>query len=107
MVRCFEQAGSLRNLNLTNELDKFVVAKVESGRYENASEIIQAALRTLEREEKEYETNCQLHTRHLGEEQTVRYIDDVEKCCQRLADNPNLGPARDTIPELHYSNHCI
>lgn len=56
----------MRNLNLTNELDKFVVAKVESGRYENASEIIQAALRTLEREEKEYETNCQLHTRHLG-----------------------------------------
>ncbi|MBM4264853.1 MAG: type II toxin-antitoxin system ParD family antitoxin [Deltaproteobacteria bacterium] len=45
-----------RNVNLTNELDKFVVAKVESGRYENASEVIRAALRTLEREEKEYET---------------------------------------------------
>ena len=44
-----------RNVNLTEELDSFVVAKVESGRYENASEVIRAALRTLEREEKEYE----------------------------------------------------
>lgn len=45
-----------RNVNLTKELDNFVVAKVESGRYENASEVVRAALRTLEREEKEYET---------------------------------------------------
>lgn len=45
-----------RNVNLTKELDNFVVEKVESGRYENASEVIRAALRTLEREEKEYET---------------------------------------------------
>ena len=44
-----------RNVNLTEELDSFVVAKIESGRYENASEVIRAALRTLEREEKEYE----------------------------------------------------
>ena len=27
-----------RNVNLTDELDNFVLAKVESGRYENASE---------------------------------------------------------------------
>lgn len=40
-----------RNVNLTDELDSFVVAKVESGRYQNASEVIRAALRTLEREE--------------------------------------------------------
>ena len=44
-----------RNVNLTDELDRFVVAKVESGRYENASEVIRAALRTLEREEQQYE----------------------------------------------------
>ena len=44
-----------RNVNLTDELDHFVLAKVESGRYENASEVIRAALRTLEREEQRYE----------------------------------------------------
>ena len=44
-----------RNVNLTDELDRFVVTKVESGRYENASEVIRAALRTLEREEQRYE----------------------------------------------------
>ncbi len=44
-----------RNVNLTEELERFVVAKVKSGRYENASEVIRAALRTLEREEQQYE----------------------------------------------------
>jgi antitoxin ParD1/3/4 len=44
-----------RNVNLTNDLDRFVLAKVESGRYENASEVVRAALRTLEREDRLYE----------------------------------------------------
>ena len=44
-----------RNVNLTDELDRFVLTKVESGRYENASEVVRAALRTLEREEQQYE----------------------------------------------------
>lgn len=44
-----------RNVNLTDELDRFVLEKVESGRYENASEVVRAALRTLEREEEQYE----------------------------------------------------
>ena len=39
-----------RNVNLTEELDRFVLAKVGSGRYENASEVVRAGLRTLERE---------------------------------------------------------
>ena len=44
-----------RNVNLTDELDRFVLAKVESGRYENASEVVRAALRSLDREERIYE----------------------------------------------------
>jgi antitoxin ParD1/3/4 len=44
-----------RNVNLTEELDRFVLTKVESGRYENASEVVRAALRILEREERQYE----------------------------------------------------
>jgi antitoxin ParD1/3/4 len=42
-------------VSLTNELDRFVAAKIKAGRYENASEVIRAALRGLEREEREYE----------------------------------------------------
>jgi antitoxin ParD1/3/4 len=44
-----------RNVNLTDELDSFVLAKVESGRYENASEVVRAALRALDRDERQYE----------------------------------------------------
>lgn len=44
-----------RNVNLTDELDRFVAKKVKTGRYENASEVVRAGLRTLEREEQEYE----------------------------------------------------
>jgi antitoxin ParD1/3/4 len=40
---------------LTDELDRFVLAKVESGRYENASEVVRAGLRILEREEQKYD----------------------------------------------------
>jgi antitoxin ParD1/3/4 len=44
-----------RNVNLTTELERFVLKKVKGGRYENASEVVRAALRTLEREEQQYE----------------------------------------------------
>jgi antitoxin ParD1/3/4 len=44
-----------RNVNLTDELDRFVASKVASGRYENASEVVRASLRALEREEQEYD----------------------------------------------------
>ena len=44
-----------RNVNLTNDLDHFVARKVKSGRYENASEVVRAGLRTLEREEQQHE----------------------------------------------------
>jgi antitoxin ParD1/3/4 len=43
-----------RNVNLTPELDTFIASKIEDGRYENASEVVRAALRTLEREENTY-----------------------------------------------------
>jgi antitoxin ParD1/3/4 len=44
-----------RNVNLTDALDRFVATKIKSGRYENASEVVRAGLRTLEREERRYE----------------------------------------------------
>ncbi len=49
-----------RNVNLTPELDSFVLERVESGRFENASEVVRAALRSLEREEKLYEAKLEV-----------------------------------------------
>jgi len=44
-----------RNVNLTDELDRFVREKVKSGRYENASEVVRSALRSLDHEERHFE----------------------------------------------------
>lgn len=36
-----------------------------------------------------------------GEDQTIRYIDDLEACCRQLADAPDLGrPCDDVRPGL-------
>ena len=51
-----------RNVNLTDEFDHFVVAKVESGRYENAGEVMRAALRALHREEQNSEKERSAHS---------------------------------------------
>jgi len=44
-----------RNVSLTDELDQFVREKVESGCFENASEVVRAAFRSLDRDERQYE----------------------------------------------------
>lgn len=42
-----------RNINLTPEMDGFVDAKIRSGQYANASEVLRAGLRALEEDERE------------------------------------------------------
>jgi toxin ParE1/3/4 len=38
------------------------------------------------------------HTlRTWGEDQAIRYLDDLEVCCQMLAENPTLGRACDEV----------
>jgi antitoxin ParD1/3/4 len=44
-----------RNVNLTDHYDHFVESLIGSGRYKNASEVMRAGLRLLEREAKEDE----------------------------------------------------
>ena len=43
------------NVNLTDELDSFVRAKIESGRYGDVDEVVWAALRSMDREERVYD----------------------------------------------------
>ena len=42
-----------RNVNLTEHLDRFVEAGIESGRFSNASEVVREGLRLLEQREQE------------------------------------------------------
>lgn len=141
-----------RNVNLTTELERFVTARVKSGRYDNASEVVRAGLRALERDEQEHAAKVaalrkaidegdasgiapgdvfarvrkslrprerpsaslwprtafpsaqqqicgrSAHTiRKWGEDQAVRYLDDLEGCCDTLAANALLGRACDDI----------
>ena len=44
-----------RNVSLPEKLDQFITAKVESGDYANASEVMRTALRVFERDELEYD----------------------------------------------------
>lgn len=44
-----------RNTNLEDELEGYLRSKVESGRYENASEVVRAALQSLDRDEQKHE----------------------------------------------------
>jgi antitoxin ParD1/3/4 len=44
-----------RNVNLPDKLDQFITGRVASGDYANASEVMRAALRLMERDEQEYQ----------------------------------------------------
>lgn len=42
-----------RNINLTPQMDRFVASRIKRGQYANASEVLRAGLRALERDEQE------------------------------------------------------
>lgn len=52
-IVCYLSMMPARNVHLTEDLDRAVEKRVKSGRYENASEVFRAALRALEREERD------------------------------------------------------
>ncbi len=54
------------NVSLTPELDKFVAAKVESGRYTSASEVVREALRLFEEYDRTRTTQFAAFNRELG-----------------------------------------
>jgi antitoxin ParD1/3/4 len=48
-----------RNVNLTDELDRFVDAHIADGQYANASEVFRAGLRALDQQERLYEAKLE------------------------------------------------
>jgi antitoxin ParD1/3/4 len=67
-----------RNVNLTGELDRFVAASIESGRYANASEVVRSALRLLEQEERENEEKLAALHKAIQEGDAGAFIDGEE-----------------------------
>lgn len=55
------------NVSLTAELDQFVAAKVSSGRYTSASEVVREALRLLEERDKAREAQLGAFNQELGD----------------------------------------
>ena len=55
------------NVSLTPELKKFVGAKVESGRYNSASEVVREALRLLEEHDRAREAQIGAFNQELGQ----------------------------------------
>jgi antitoxin ParD1/3/4 len=54
------------NVSLTVELEKFVSAKVESGRYNSASEVVREALRLLEERDQSRSAQLAAFNQELG-----------------------------------------
>ena len=54
------------NISLTPELDKFVAGKVESGRYNSASEVVREALRLLEEHDRARSAQIAVFNQELG-----------------------------------------
>ena len=54
------------NVSLTPELEKFVSTKVESGRYNSASEVVREALRLLEEHDQARTTQLAELNREIG-----------------------------------------
>ena len=54
------------NVSLTTELEKFVSAKVDSGRYNSASEVVREALRLLEEHDQARAAQLSGFNRELG-----------------------------------------
>lgn len=56
-----------RNVSLTEELDSFVEERVKSGEYDNASEVIRAAIRELKQSEEEDKARVRALRRAVAE----------------------------------------
>ncbi len=58
--------GGPMNVSLTPELEKFVNAKVQTGRYNSASEVVREALRLLEERDRTYEARLADFNAEIG-----------------------------------------
>lgn len=75
-----------RNINLTPQMDKFVESKIRKGEYANASEVLRAGLRALEKSEREEQAKLEALREAIiaGEASGVADADVVEKLLESI-----------------------
>lgn len=75
-----------RNINLTPKMDRYVDAKIRSGYFANASEVIRAGLRALEQGEKEDRARLEAIREAVvaGEESGIADGDVVKEVRERM-----------------------
>ena len=75
-----------RNINLTPQMDSFVDAKIRSGEYANASEVLRAGLRALEQAEREDEVKLEAIRAAVlaGEESGIAEGDVLDEVGERI-----------------------
>ena len=75
-----------RNINLTPKMDRYVDARIRSGHYANASEVIRAGLRALEQGEKEDRARLEAIREAVlaGEESGIADGDVMREVRQRI-----------------------
>jgi antitoxin ParD1/3/4 len=75
-----------RNINLTPQMDSFVDARIRSGQYANASEVLRAGLRALEHAERQDEARLEAIRAAVaaGEESGVADGDVIGEVRERI-----------------------
>lgn len=78
-----------RNIKLFPESQDFIQSRVESGRYENASEVVRAALHALAREEKAVKKEISVHS--IGEGDVFRKLWEASASSLQKTRSRNAG----------------
>ena len=92
-----------RNVVLTAHHEALIERLVASGRYQNASEVLRAGLRVLEREDTEYEAKLAalraaiqvgIDAADRGDVVTFQSSDDMRRYLRQIADTAINGAAK-------------
>ncbi|MGH2561147.1 MAG: type II toxin-antitoxin system ParD family antitoxin [Thermomicrobiales bacterium] len=89
------------NVSLTPQLETMVRQKVESGRYNNASEVVREALRLMEEHDrlKEFRTSLAVAEEQIRQGEGIEWTPAVmERLKREAAENARMGkPVSDDV----------
>jgi antitoxin ParD1/3/4 len=95
------------NVSLTPQLEAMIRAKVESGMYNNASEVVREALRIMEREERNRQLReaLQLGFDQIDRGETIKFTaNTMERLMQEASANSKAGrQVRDIVKPSYES----